>query len=625
MPEVALIWVDAPGLEGLQPEDLAQAAGLSLDQGGTLEAAVACVSQAAAPPSLRRRLAGKPVKWLDLVAEIGGGDAAHRRGRALLALARSAGQAALGTLPQVYTAKPALNLLVAGAGVAALAVAKEAVALGHPVLLATPFAELDDCGPDEDKELVARLAKELPVGLDTARQSELIYLSGAAGDFLAVLKGPRGEQEFRCGAVALAPPGAYLPQEGQGRLDQEWVQPLSALDPAAVQGQNGQWLYAAVLADLGSPASAPDFDRAVRAALALQQRPRVQAVLIFSEARVASEGGERRFRQARDAGVLCVRPEPGELEIQDGGRRLYWRDRLLDEEIELEPGLLAVADTAAAPRPGFLGNQVLWPSWDWLVPEGPRYSGGRTSRSGLYLLGALRGTPPGLERLSQAAAVAADLHDRLSGSLAGGPAPLPAVSHDYCASCLTCVRVCPHGAPRFASEHIEAAPAACVACGVCAAECPAEAIAPPGWSNPEMEAGLKRGLEAADGPALVLFACSQSALPALAGLSRQGHQWPAGLLVFPVACAGRVGQQLILKALTLGAGGVLVAGCHEGNCRSVQGNLRARLRTREIRDLLEQIGSNPERVEFLNMASNQPRALARAVDEMTRRIDKNGR
>jgi coenzyme F420-reducing hydrogenase delta subunit len=179
--------------------------------------------------------------------------------------------------------------------------------------------------------------------------------------------------------------------------------------------------------------------------------------------------------------------------------------------------------------------------------------------------------------------------------------------------------------PSYGAEAVECAPAACLACGVCAAECPAEAIAPPGWSNAELASALAAGLARAAEPKAVVFACSRSAARAFARLSREGRQWPAGLLLLPVNCAGRVGSQLVLKALSLGAGGVLVAGCHHGNCRSVSGNLRAELRAGEARRLLEELGLEPERVQTLNLASNQPRRLAEAVDRLAEACRHGGR
>lgn len=610
MPRVCLVWVERSGLEGLNPTEVAKAAGLPLDPGGSIPAAVVTAPEWAAPPAVRTRLTGKPVQWLDLAAEIGGGSEAKRLARAAAAVARAAGRAAKGTLPQVYTAQPAQTVLVAGAGLAAVAAAREAGLLGHAVTLATPFEEAAQGGADDDAEAVSLLAAQLPAQVQVMPQTELSFLSGAAGGFTAELSGPQGSQTKRFGAVVLAPAGCFSPPELD--LDPELAQPLDELNFDRVTGTEEKWLQAAVLAGVDAPATADTFARAVETALALQSRDFVQTTLIFSEARVATPGGERLYRQARQSGVIAARVTPGELGIDGGGKVLHWPDPLLGEELELRPDLLAVAGPASAPLPGFMNNHVLWPEWQWLVPESPRFSGGRSARSGLYIIGALRGTAPGQERQVEAAAAAADLHDRLTQ---GRAVPVPSVRHTLCASCLTCVRVCAHGVPHYGTESIECAPAACVACGMCAAECPAEAIAPPGWSNPELTAGLEAGLAKAGSPKVVLFACSQSGVQAFAELSGQGHEWPEGLLLYPLPCAGRVGMQLIMKALSSGAQGVMVAGCHEGNCRSVSGNLRARLRTGEAAQMLEQLGLGPERVSFLHLASNQPRRLAQAVDQ----------
>lgn len=610
MARVCLIWVERPGLEGLDPDKVAKAAGLPLDPGGSIPAAVVTAPEWAAPPAVKSRLTGKPVQWLDLAAEIGAGSDAKRLARAAAAVARAAGRAAKGTLPQVYTPQPAQTVLVAGAGLAAVSAAREAGLLGHPVILATPFEEAAMAGADDDPESVSLLAAQLPAQVEVMPQTELTFLSGAAGDFIAELKGPQGAQTKRFGAVVLAPAGEFAMPKLD--LDQDWAQPLESVQPDGLAGVEEKWLQAAVLAGVDTPATADTFARAVDTALALQSRDFVQTTLIFSEARVATPGGERRYREARQAGVIAARVTPGELGVADGGKVLHWSDPLLGDELELKPDLLAVAGPASAPMPEFMHNPVLWPDWQWLVPESPRFSGGRTARSGLYIIGALRSTAPGRKRQVEAAAAAADLHDRLTQ---GRAVPVPSVRHTLCASCLTCVRVCAHGVPHYGEEAIECAPAACVACGMCAAECPAEAIAPPGWSNPELTAGLEAGLAKAGSPKLVLFACAQSGVQAFAQLSGQGHEWPEGLLLYPLPCAGRVGMQLIMKTLSSGADGVMVAGCHDGNCRSVSGNLRARLRVGEAAQTLEQLGLGPERVSFLHLASNQPRRLAQAVDQ----------
>ena len=517
--------------------------------------------------------------------------------------------------------KPAMlrEVLVAGAGLGALAVIKDAAALGYPVTWAFGGSDPAFCGADEDPDQVSRFSATLPQSVELLPNCELSHLTGAAGDFSALLTGPGGVAGRRFGGVFLCPPAREGKAAYAEGLDQAKVISLDMLDPEAYSGSGDKWLHAAVLCGPDLPVTAPQFDRAVRAALALQQRPRVQAYLFFSEARVATEGGERRYRQARESGVIFVRLAPGGLKAEDGGALLTWTDPVLNETMDMAPDVLAAVPAYTAELPSFLENHTLWPPRHFLLPQGAvRLMGGKTARSGFYILGPVRGTAPGADRLAEAAAAMADLRDRLENR---GPAHLPpVVHHEMCASCLTCVRVCPHGVPRFGLDQIECAPAACLACGVCAAECPAEAIAPAGWENKALLNRLALALQKGIKPEMVLFACRGSAVPALEALSASGYTWPLSMAVVPLNCVGRVGEQLILKALSLGAKGVLAAGCHDGNCRSVTGNLRAKLRSRQSAELLTELGL-AKRVKFLHLASNQPAALARALEEMKSELE----
>lgn len=611
MAKVSLVWVATPGLDDLDPALVAKAAGMALDKGGLLEAAVVTTSQEQAPKQLRQRLVGLPVAWLELAAEVGGGPEAHRLARAAAAVSRAAGRAAKGTLPPVYAPQPAQSVLVAGAGYSALAAAWEAAALGHPVTLATPFEAAQQAGADDDPEAVSLMAAQLPAQVEPVPGCEITHLTGGAGGFNVWLS-TDGDAPQTYGAVFLAPPGELTVGCEVEGLDPALCCPVSRLNPEDYQAPADGWLHVAVLAGTAEPVPSYSFSAALDAALALARRPRVQVTLLYSEARVAAPCGEKLFRDCREAGVLIARVATGGLQVRADGRELAWLDPLLGEELELAPAAMVLAQQATASRPAWLGNNLLIKPWDELVPENPRLAGGHTSRTGLYLTGALRGTAPGDARRAEAAAAAAAMHEVLTGKVV----PMPAVRDSFCASCLTCVRTCPHGAPRYAGEHIQCAPAACLACGACAAECPAEAIAPPGWGNPEMFSSLEWGLALAPEPKMVLFACAASGMPAVASLSEQGHEWPAGLVIYPLVCAARMSQVLLLKALELGAQRVLVAGCHPGNCRSITGNHKAMAKIASLSGDLAALGLPPEAMEFLPLAANQTRELAQKVAAM---------
>ena len=75
---------------------------------------------------------------------------------------------------------------------------------------------------------------------------------------------------------------------------------------------------------------------------------------------------------------------------------------------------------------------------------------------------------------------------------------------------------------------------------------------------------------------------------------------PEYLELIELPCSGKIDMLYLLKAFESGADGVMVVGCPEGDCHYLEGNLRARKRVDITRDLLEQIGLEPERLEMFN-------------------------
>ncbi len=96
--------------------------------------------------------------------------------------------------------------------------------------------------------------------------------------------------------------------------------------------------------------------------------------------------------------------------------------------------------------------------------------------------------------------------------------------------------------------------------------------------------------------------------------------YPTNVKVIKVPCTGRVDVIMVLKAFESGLDGAYVAGCLEGECHFLKGNLRARKRIEYVKTLLEETGIGSDRVEMYNLSSSQGPKFAEIAREMTEKI-----
>ena len=125
-------------------------------------------------------------------------------------------------------------------------------------------------------------------------------------------------------------------------------------------------------------------------------------------------------------------------------------------------------------------------------------------------------------------------------------------------------------------------------------------------------------------PTIVAFLCNWCSYTAadLAGTSRLAY--PPNLRIVRVMCTGRIDPIFVLRALTSGADGVLVAGCHPGDCHYHTGNYRARRRLVMLDRLLGAVGIPPERVVLKWVGASEGDLFARTASEMVERIRELG-
>ena len=125
-------------------------------------------------------------------------------------------------------------------------------------------------------------------------------------------------------------------------------------------------------------------------------------------------------------------------------------------------------------------------------------------------------------------------------------------------------------------------------------------------------------------PQIIAFCCNYCSYAAadLAGSIRMTY--PANIKIILVPCSGRVDPLHLIRALEEGADGVFIAGCLEGDCHFETGNFKAKKRTAYVRQLLDEMGIEPDRVQMFNIAASDAPKFVQIAKEVTERIRELG-
>lgn len=125
-------------------------------------------------------------------------------------------------------------------------------------------------------------------------------------------------------------------------------------------------------------------------------------------------------------------------------------------------------------------------------------------------------------------------------------------------------------------------------------------------------------------PKIVGFLCRWCSYTGadLAGTSR--IQYPSNMSAIRVMCSGRVDPTFVVKALSDGADGVLIAGCHPGDCHYSEGNYKTMRRYPMLLNLLEQFGIDRRRVRLEWISASEGKLFAEVVKDFTEQLKSLG-
>ena len=261
-----------------------------------------------------------------------------------------------------------------------------------------------------------------------------------------------------------------------------------------------------------------------------------------------------------------------------------------------------------------------------------------TRRTGIYAAGAVR-APMDLAQ-AQEDALGAALKAIQSVELAArgqalhpraGDLSFPSFFLQRCTQCKRCTEECPFGTLDEDEKGTpKPNPYRCRRCGICLGACPERIVSFKNYSV-DMIASMIKAIEVPeeeeDKPRVLAFMCENDAYPALdiAGLNRL-HYDP-NVRVIPLRCLGSLNIVWIADALSRGIDGVMLIGCKYGDdyqCHFIQGSELASRRLDNVKETLQRLRLETERLEFTQLAINEYGKLPALVDNFMDRIRKMG-
>lgn len=136
--------------------------------------------------------------------------------------------------------------------------------------------------------------------------------------------------------------------------------------------------------------------------------------------------------------------------------------------------------------------------------------------------------------------------------------------------------------------------------------------------------GRRHGMDEQFEPKIIAFLCNWCSYAGadLAGTSR--IQYPPNVRIIRLMCSGALDPLYIFRSLLGGADGVLIGGCHPGDCHYTNGNYKVRRRVASIKMILEQMGMEQDRIMLRWISASEGQRFAETVKEMVDKIKEKG-
>ncbi len=544
---------------------------------------------------------------------------------------------------EMETIDIATDVLVIGGGYTGLKAANTIAALGYHVILADQESNDNPKAPflmgisKQAREELSALKKTVQSDkrIEFLPETRIDQAAGVSGDFTVRLTSKGEALEKKVGAVVVATDIDSAPLNHIYGLElsdriislSDFEEKLTAADFKQKIGKGD--LTVAFLVGFAQDGNPLLMKRVMDSVFALCEAGAGESTYVYvNDIKVAGDDLERLYKAGRDKGAIYFKlTRPPAIEQGDGAMTLTFHDPVVRSDIELSPDLVVLEEAMTASQINTQLAEILridMGPMGFLQTDNVHRFPVNSNREGIYVIGSARE----IETLSDAWTDAENAALQIKHLLGDGTREVPKfraeVNREKCVTCLTCYRCCPHGAIYWDDKAV-ISPVACQACGICASECPQEAIQVTGYADDEIIEKIRAALaDVKNGAAKILaFCCENSSLEAGRAAAMFHYPLPGGLRMIQVPCAGKVDIHYVLTALVEGADGVLILACHPGNCKSETGTTYARWRIELAYRMLEETGIDKNRLAFVTLASNMAPEFAKIAVEMENRLGLN--
>jgi len=366
-----------------------------------------------------------------------------------------------------------------------------------------------------------------------------------------------------------------------------------------------------------------------------QVHPDADVTIFYMDIRTPSKGYEEFYRRAREMGIRFIQGRPSWITEDPETQNLFIQaeDIGLGQVIELETELV-ILSTAAVPRAdtedvGSILNISRSPS-GFFMEYHPKLRPVDSPTDGIFLAGAAQGPKDIPASVAQGAGAAARAA-RILNSDTWEIEPIVAhVWEDRCISakgkkCGICATKCPYNAITVeVGKAAQVTAAKCHGCGSCVAECPHNAITQMHFTDAQILAQMHALLAKKPEQKILVFMCNWCSYGGADTAGTSHFEYPSSSRGIRVMCSARMDQDFVFEAFRLGAGMVLVSGCHPQDCHYMSGQQVAAKRFERLAGRLEKTGISPQRfrVEWISAAEGAKyQRVITEMDETLKSID----